>query len=130
MLRPSFPCRVSRPLLAALLAAGLLWDAAPTPAAAEPRVCLGGAAAQEVVYAGRARRLSELRGAFDGELIRADLCRDGNGYVYIVTTLGANGKVSRRLVNANPAASPGANPAAAPSRPAIAQPMLAPAAPR
>ena len=127
MLRPSFPCCVSRPLLAALLAAGLAWDAAPTPAAAaEPRVCLGGAAAQEVVYAGRARRLSELRGAFDGELIRADLCRDGNGYVYIVTTLGANGKVSRRLVNANP----DANPAAAPARPAVAQPMLAPAAPR
>lgn len=93
--------------------------AGASAAAADERACLSGSDAQAAVYAGQARKLSELRGAFDGELIRADLCRQGAGYVYVVTTLGANGKVTRRLVDATPAA-------ASPPRPAAAaQPMLA-----
>lgn len=91
---------------------------APAAAAAAERICLSGSAAQSVVYSGQARRLSELRGAIEGELIRADLCRDGDRYVYAVTTLGADGKVRRRLVDATPSGQ-------APSRPAKAAPMLA-----
>jgi hypothetical protein len=104
---------------------------AATPAAAQARVCLDGSAAQAAVFAGQARRLSELRGAIDGELIRADLCRDGDRFVYVVTTLGASGKVSRRLVDADPATLlPGRPPVAAPMlavpvRPPVAAPMLA-----
>lgn len=115
MLRRSLDPALRQAAFAVLV---LVAGAAPA-AAAEERACLSGSDAQAAVYAGQARKLSELRGAFDGELIRADLCRQGAGYVYVVTTLGANGKVSRRLVDATPAAPPPPRPAAA------AQPMLA-----
>jgi hypothetical protein len=82
--------------------------AAPSARAAEPqanRTCLTPTATQEAVYAGQARRLSEVRDGIEGELIRADLCRDGSGYVYIVTTLGKNGKVKRQVLDATPSTS-------------------------
>jgi hypothetical protein len=98
------------------------------------RACLAGADAQGVIYAGQARRLSEVRGAIDGDLIRADLCKNGSGYVYIITTLAPNGKVSRRLVDANPPGLP-TTAAAAAGAPAAARPsasapfVVAPARP-
>lgn len=106
--------------LAALGMAGSLATASTPAAAADERTCLSGSDAQAIIYSGQARRLSELRGGLDGELIRADLCRQGSGYVYVVTTLGANGKVTRRFVDANPTAV---------ARPAAPQPMLAPVQP-
>jgi hypothetical protein len=109
----------TRSALAALGVAGALATAS-TPAAADERTCLTGSDAQAIIYSGQARKLSELRGGLDGELIRADLCRQGSGYVYVVTTLGANGKVTRRFIDANPAAV---------ARPAAPQPMLAPVQP-
>lgn len=103
-------------IAAAVVCAAMTLTVAPVRA--DERTCLSGTDAQALVYAGQARKLSELRGSLDGELIRADLCREGAGYVYIVTTLGSNGKVTRRLVDATPSATP-------PSRPAVAAPMLA-----
>lgn len=109
----------TRSALAALGVAGALATVS-APAAADERTCLTGSDAQAIIYSGQARKLSELRGGLDGELIRADLCRQGSGYVYVVTTLGANGKVTRRFIDANPAAV---------ARPAAPQPMLAPVQP-
>jgi hypothetical protein len=77
----------------------------PAEAAEIDRTCLTPSAAQEAVYAGQARRLSEVRDGLDGELIRADLCRNGSAYVYVITTLGKNGKVKRQVLDASPSPS-------------------------
>ena len=63
--------------------------------------CLSGAAVQEMLAAGKVRRLAEIRRGLVGEIVRADLCRSGNALVYRVTLLDAGGRVRRILLDAS-----------------------------
>lgn len=71
--------------------------AAPAPDVGE---CLGGAAVQEILAQGKARRLAEIRRGLGGDIVRADLCRSPAGLVYRVTLLDDSGRVRKVLLDA------------------------------
>lgn len=86
-------------VLLVLFAAGEGARAGGMPVVTE---CLGGAAVQEILAQGKARRLAEIRRGLSGDIVRADLCRVGDGMlVYRVTLLDDLGKVRRVLLDAS-----------------------------
>ncbi len=66
--------------------------------------CLPPGAARDVIARGEAMPLVEAaraaRDAIDGEIIGGRLCSDGAGYVYMMTLLSPDGRVSRVTVDA------------------------------
>ena len=72
-------------------------------AAEMPRTsdCLGGAAVQEILSQGKAKRLAQIRRGLVGDIVRADLCRADGGLVYRVTLLDDAGRVRRVLLDAS-----------------------------
>jgi uncharacterized membrane protein YkoI len=72
--------------------------------AAEPRECLGKAESQALVANGQvvplaaAIQTARLRRA---DVVSARLCRGPKGYVYLLTLLARDGKVTRATVDAN-----------------------------
>jgi uncharacterized membrane protein YkoI len=91
-------------LLPAILICGLL--AAPAMAADAPhRACLNKAEQRAAVASGLALPLAQvIKSLHDHgrrtELVRARLCRRGDGLVYVLTLLARNGKVTRATVDA------------------------------
>lgn len=85
-------------LIALFLAGGIAPARAGAPVVSE---CLGGAAVQEILAAGQARRLAEIRRGLVGDIVRADLCRSGGALVYRVTLLDDAGRVRRVLLDAS-----------------------------
>jgi len=71
--------------------------AAVAPASAQ---CLSQAEAREAVASGRAVPLGSVAGAAGGEIVKAELCRQGGGYVYRLSVR-INGQVVTRTVNAS-----------------------------
>jgi hypothetical protein len=72
--------------------------------AAESRECLDKAETQALVKAGRVIRLSAaIRSAHlrRADVVKARLCRGPKGYVYMLTLLARDGKVTRATVDAN-----------------------------
>jgi len=93
---------------AGLLAGAVLWAPAASRAA-DPRTlsasdCLSEAQQRQAVSSGKAVTLAAAIRASKrrapGEVVRAQLCRQGEGFVYVLTVLARNGKVSRALVDA------------------------------
>jgi len=94
---------------AGLLAGAVLWAPA-AGRAADPRTlsasdCLSEAQQRQAVSSGKAVTLAAAIRASKrrapGEVVRAQLCRQGDGsFVYVLTVLARNGKVSRALVDA------------------------------
>lgn len=80
-----------------LIAAVVLFLAAVGPASAN---CLSQAEARAVVASGQAKPLGSVAGQAGGEIIKAQLCRQGGGYVYVLSVL-KNGKVTNVTVNAS-----------------------------
>jgi len=62
--------------------------------------CLSGAEARTAVQSGQAVPLSNVAGGLGGEVVKAQLCRQGGKLVYIVGVLQSNGQVARRVVDA------------------------------
>jgi ABC-type multidrug transport system permease subunit len=62
--------------------------------------CLSQAEARAVVASGQAQPLGAVAGQAGGEIIKAQLCRQGGGYVYVLSVL-KNGQVTNVTVNAN-----------------------------
>jgi hypothetical protein len=86
-----------------LLAALFVWFGSdvsgPSPAYGES--CLSQGEARDAVQRGDAIALSAIRGALGGgEVVSAQLCRGGNGLVYVVSVLGNDGAVKRVRVDA------------------------------
>lgn len=92
---------MKNPLKLALLGAVGLLGLLSTPALA---ACLPPGAARDVIGRGEAMPLVEAaraaRDAIDGEIIGGRLCSDGAGYVYMMTLLAPDGRVSRVTVDA------------------------------
>ena len=95
--------RLSRLLAATFLIATL----APAPGSAAPKTprgCLTASQQQVMVKNGRAitlaRTLTIVRKRAAGDVIRAQLCRERAGLVYVVTVITRNGKVVRVRVHA------------------------------
>jgi uncharacterized membrane protein YkoI len=74
------------------------------PSAAGAQECLSSAETREAVSSGEAAPLSrvarELTERYGGQIVRADLCRQGGGLVYRVTVLGERGEVHNAVVDA------------------------------
>ena len=93
---------------ALILAAHVAFAAAPLPATAAEvpaRACLNKGEQRAAVANRRAIPLSEAvkhahRQGRKGELVRARLCRRGDGLVYVLTLLPRSGKVMRISINA------------------------------
>lgn len=62
--------------------------------------CLSQAEARQAVASGQARSLGSVAGGVGGEIVKAQLCRQGGGYVYRLQVL-KNGKVTPVTVNAS-----------------------------
>lgn len=98
---------VLRPFKAGLLAAIFGAGFALSSQAAEvtPRVCLSKAEAQAAVAARQAVPLAQAikslreQGKW-AEVVRARLCRRGDGLVYVLTLLARNGKVTLATIDA------------------------------
>jgi hypothetical protein len=81
---------------------------APRPAAhgSEPaaRACLNQKERRQLVESGAVMHLAAALQAVGpqvpGTLVRARLCRRGEGYAYVLTVLGHDGKVARVIVDA------------------------------
>jgi uncharacterized membrane protein YkoI len=90
-----------RSLLAAPFALALLLGGALGAARAE---CLAPGEARRLVASGEVVPLvaaaRAARASADGEMIGGRLCNDGLDYVYVVTFLGQDGRVSRVTINA------------------------------
>jgi uncharacterized membrane protein YkoI len=101
--------------IAAVLALGLvtaraqappqLGQAAVPPHQAQPgEGCFNRQEQRGFVLAGRAIRLGfalrAIRAQDGDELVRAELCRNSSGLVYVLTILSRSGKVSRAVVDA------------------------------
>lgn len=80
-----------------ILAALILILTATLPAAAN---CLSQGEARQVVASGQARSLGSVAGSVGGEIVKAQLCRQGGGYVYVISVL-KNGQVTNVTVNAS-----------------------------
>ena len=77
-----------------LAVAAVLWS---TPSMAE---CLSGAQARQAVQSGEAQPLGSVAGGLGGEVVKAQLCRQGGRLVYVIGVLQKNGQVVRRTVDA------------------------------
>lgn len=62
--------------------------------------CLGAAAVDRALVEGRATRLARIARGLDGEIVRAELCEDGDRLVYRVTLLDGRGSVRRLVLDA------------------------------
>src|SRR3954451_2763662 len=88
-----------------LLILGLALPATPGPVAAAGRkACLSqeerraAIASQNAVPLGRA--IQVVKAKIGGEVVKARLCRQERGLVYMLTVLGQSGKVTRAQINA------------------------------
>ncbi|CTQ60380.1 MAG: hypothetical protein RIE06_27270 [Roseibium album] len=75
----------------------LVTFAAVLPAEA---ACLSQAQAREAVASGKAAPLGSVAGRAGGEIVKAQLCQQGGGYVYVLSVL-KGGKVTNVTVNAS-----------------------------
>jgi hypothetical protein len=75
-------------------------EAAAQPGPFDGVVCLGTAAAQEAVREGRVRRLAEIGHGLGGEVLRAELCRRDDAFLYRITVLDRSGRVRSVAVDA------------------------------
>ena len=73
---------VSTVLLAAFLAASAPPVRAQDLATGAPIDCLESSAVLEATRSGRVRPLAEIRRGLDGEVLRADLCREDGGRLF------------------------------------------------
>lgn len=73
----------------------LLAAVAPAEAA-----CLSQGQARQVVASGQAAPLGAVAGQAGGEIVKAQLCQQGGGYVYVLSVL-KGGKVTTVTVNAS-----------------------------
>jgi uncharacterized membrane protein YkoI len=95
------------PAIAAMLV-GLSLPAAASATAAEQRACLSKAEQRAAIAHGQAVTLGtairSVRGSVRGrgarEVVRAKLCREDHGLVYVLTVLARNGKVTHTTVDA------------------------------
>ncbi|MEP3049657.1 MAG: hypothetical protein ABJL55_17535 [Roseibium sp.] len=62
--------------------------------------CLSQGEARQAVASGQAKSLGSVAGQAGGEIVKAELCRRGGGYVYVLSVL-KNGKVTTVTVNAS-----------------------------
>lgn len=62
--------------------------------------CLSQGQARQVVASGQAASLGSVRGSVRGEILKAQLCQRGGGYVYVVTVKNGS-QVSTVTVNAS-----------------------------
>lgn len=94
--------RIALALVALLLGAALVGGpaSADAPPVRGTATCLRSEGAVEAVRAGRARPLAEIRRTIEGELLRADLCRDRDRLVYSITLLDRRGRVRHIDVDA------------------------------
>lgn len=66
--------------------------------------CLSNAQANQAVRSGAAKPLSQVKGAATrggGKIVSAKLCRQGGGFVYVISVLKSNGQVTNVTVRAN-----------------------------
>jgi uncharacterized membrane protein YkoI len=95
--------RLSRLIAATFLIATLV-PVAGSAAQKTPRGCLSPVQQKAVIKSGRAitlaRTLAIVRKRAAGDVLRAQLCRERSGLVYVVTVITRNGKVVRVRVNA------------------------------
>jgi uncharacterized membrane protein YkoI len=93
-------------LTLALTAAGAQEAAQPPPHGADPatRVCLNQKERRALIEKGAvlhlAAALRSVRTHVPGTLVRARLCHRGEGFAYVLTVLGHDGKVTRVIVDA------------------------------
>jgi hypothetical protein len=96
-----------RPFMArsfVLLASAVLTLAGSSVCAAAPLLCLS-PEERRAAIAGRqavplARAVSSVRRSVPGEVVRAQLCRNGGALVYMLTVLSRNGRVTRATLDA------------------------------
>ena len=81
---------------AALVLTTVLALLAPAMAQAQ---CLSQSQARQAVQAGEARPLGSIAGRAGGEIVRAELCRQGGQLVYILSVL-EGGRVKERVIDA------------------------------
>lgn len=95
------------PIIAAALI-GLSVSASASASGAEHHACLSKAEQRAAIASGQAVTLGEaihaarlsVRGRGAREVVRARLCREANGLVYVLTVLARNGKVTHTTVDA------------------------------
>jgi hypothetical protein len=87
-------------LIVAMLATSALSARAVEPAPPDS-ACLSAAGIQEALVAGRALRLADIRRKLQGDIVKADLCRDNGKLAYLVTVLTPEGVVKRVTVDAS-----------------------------
>lgn len=80
-----------------IIAIFILTFAVIAPASA---ACLSQGEAQQVVSSGKAAPLGSLRNKVQGDILTADLCQQGGGYVYVLTVKNG-GKVTKVTINAS-----------------------------
>jgi uncharacterized membrane protein YkoI len=88
-----------------LLGLALGCAASPTPAeAAERKACLSQDERRAVIAAHKAvplgRAIRVVKAKIGGDVVKARLCRQERGLVYLLTVLGQSGKVTRARVDA------------------------------
>jgi hypothetical protein len=69
------------------------------PAGAASAQCLSQQQARSAVQSGEALPLGSVAGAVGGEIVRAELCREGGRLVYMLSVL-SGGRVANRVVDA------------------------------
>lgn len=72
--------------------------------AAYAQACLSNAQANKAVRSGAAKSLAQVKGSATrggGKIVSAKLCRQGGGFVYVISVLKSNGQVSNVTVRAN-----------------------------
>jgi len=90
--------------LQGILLLGFALCAAPTIASAERRACLSPEERQAVMAARKAvplaRAIRVVKAKIGGEVLKARLCRQERGLVYVLTVLARDGKVTQARVDA------------------------------
>jgi uncharacterized membrane protein YkoI len=86
----------------------MAFAAAPSPGfAAEPMSCLSPQERRDAIAAKQAvplaRAVSAVRRRVQGDVVRAQLCRQDRGLVYMLTVLSHNGRVIRATLDATSA---------------------------
>ncbi|WP_208979157.1 PepSY domain-containing protein [Stappia stellulata] len=94
--RPARLSRAFRSALSAFAFAAVLAVAVPGFAQAQ---CLDQSQARAAVANGQALPLGRVAGSVGGEIVRADLCREGGRLVYVLSVL-SGGRVDNRVVDA------------------------------